>query len=167
MKKAYLKWWLLNTAVMVSCAFAIYMGIFKEAYQKDSSYLCLVIFCLYIMFSFYNGWIAYNFDKNKKVAEKDLDPVWFVSELCLSLGMIGTVIGFISMLKGFNDVGEGIKSVQKMMSNMSYGMATALYTTLAGLIFGNLLKLQAFHIEKQLQEKTCQDTENLDQKPVS
>jgi len=167
MKKAYLKWWLLNTAVMVSCAFAIYMGIFAEAYRKDSSYLCVVIFVLYTIFSFYNGWVAYNFDKNKKVTDKDLEPVWFVSELCLSLGMIGTVIGFIAMLKGFNDVGDGVKSVQKMMANMSYGMATALYTTLAGLIFGNLLKLQAFQIEKQLQGKSCHDTENSDQKQVS
>jgi hypothetical protein len=153
MKKVYLKWWLLNTAVLVSCSFAFYLGIFKEAYEKDSSYLCLVIFALYIIFAFYSGWIAHNIDSKKNITEKHLDPIWFVSELCLSLGMIGTVIGFISMLKGFNDVGDGIRSVQKMMANMSYGMATALYTTLAGLIFGNLLKLQAFQIEKNLQDK--------------
>ena len=71
-----------------------------------------------------------------------------MSEFCLSLGMIGTVIGFIQMLSGFSSIESGgTKAIQTLIGKMSYGMSTALYTTLVGLIFGNIIKLQCFKIE--------------------
>ena len=91
--------------------------------------------------------------------QSQVDFGWFVSDLCLSLGMIGTVIGFIQMLAGFAQPAEGTQALQKLLVGMAYGMSTALYTTLAGLIFGNLLKLECFHIESSVKEEKCQDTE--------
>jgi len=167
MKKNYLKWWLQNVVVLTCCGIASYFGVVKDIYQKDYSYLCFVIFGLYVCFSFINGWIAYSLDSGKQYNEKDLESSWFVSELCLSLGMIGTVVGFIGMLQGFSGNTEGAKALQKLLSDMSYGMSTALYTTLAGLIFGNLLKVQCFHLEKNIGRKKCQDTEIMEPKQVS
>jgi hypothetical protein len=71
------------------------------------------------------------------------------------------------MLKGFNDVGDASKSIQKLMSGMSYGMATALYTTLVGLVFGNILKMQSFQIERAIESKLCQRKKNMDQTQAS
>lgn len=153
MKSTYLKWWLLNATVFSGCVIAAYFGVFKDIYQKDYSYLCFVIMAIYVIFSFWNGWHAYEFDSKGKAKHNALEPSWFMSEICLSLGMIGTVIGFIGMLQGFSTGIDGTKAIQKMMSNMSYGMSTALYTTLAGLIFGNLLKLQCFQIERAIEAK--------------
>lgn len=167
MKKNYLKWWLQNVIVLTSCGIAAYFGVVKDIYEKDYSYLCFVIFALYVCFSFLNGWIAYKMDSGKRYEDKDLESCWFVSELCLSLGMIGTVVGFIGMLQGFSSNTEGTKALQKLLADMSYGMSTALYTTLAGLIFGNLLKVQCFHLEKNMGAKKCQDTETTDHKQVS
>jgi len=167
MKKTFLKWWLQSSVVFCSCLFVAYLGFFKEAIINDSSYLCIVIFNLFLAFTFYNGYIAYKLDSGMKVKEDDMEPTWFVSELCLALGMIGTVIGFISMLRGFNDIGDASKSIQKLMSGMSYGMATALYTTLAGLVFGNILKLQAFQIERSIEAKLCHAQKNTDQTQAS
>ena len=62
--------------------------------------------------------------------------------------MMGTVIGFIMMLAGFGAVdAKDANSIQNLMSSMSSGMATALYTTLAGLICSSLLKIQYFNID--------------------
>ena len=170
MKNNFLKWWLLNATVFVCFAIASYFGLLKEIYLKDSSFLTFVIMLLYFTNSGYNGYLAWNIDKGAILEEEESDTGWFVSEICLSLGMIGTVIGFIQMLSGFAKPVEGVQALQGLLSNMSYGMATALYTTLGGLICGNLLKFQCFMLEKNLgkkKEKECQKTETTDHTQAS
>ena len=140
----FLQWWLLNLVVLVISAVCFKLGLFHEIWKKDSSYLCFVIMLIYVFASGMNGVLCHR----KLFDEKHLDTGWFISEFCLSLGMIGTVIGFIQMLSGFAVMDGGAsKSIQNIIVSMSYGMSTALYTTLAGLIFGNLIKLQCFKMD--------------------
>jgi hypothetical protein len=78
---------------------------------------------------------------------------WFVADLLLSLGLLGTVIGFILMLgpiSGLDSTDES--AIRGALAAMSGGMAVALYTTLAGLIGGMLLKLQGFLLDGAVQE---------------
>jgi hypothetical protein len=78
---------------------------------------------------------------------------WFVADLLLSLGLLGTVIGFILMLapiSGLNTTDES--AIKGALAAMSGGMAVALYTTLAGLIGGMLLKVQGFLLDGAVQE---------------
>ena len=76
---------------------------------------------------------------------------WFTSDLCLTVGMMGTVIGFIMMLSGFAtvDVAE-IKTIQALIKQLGIGMSTSLYTTLAGLVCGALLKIQYFNLNQAI-----------------
>jgi biopolymer transport protein ExbB/TolQ len=68
--------------------------------------------------------------------------------MCLNLGMIGTIWGFILMLAGFVNVDvSDIKSVQELLTSMSGGMSIALYTTLTGLVCSQILKVQFFNLE--------------------
>ena len=70
--------------------------------------------------------------------------VWFASEAMITLGMIGTVAGFLIMLNtAFSglDVND-IRNVQEAISDMAIGMSTALVTTLVGLICSTLIKVQ-------------------------
>ena len=78
----------------------------------------------------------------------DLEEVgWFAAGFFTSLGMIGTVIGMIWALKGFIGVNiTDVAAIQKLISDMVYGVSTALYTTLVGLICSSLLKLQYFNL---------------------
>jgi flagellar motor component MotA len=73
------------------------------------------------------------------------EKFWFVAETCMAIGMMGTVLGFILMLGGSNlesidptDV-EGMKNV---IGQLASGMATALLTTLTGLIVSVSLRTQ-------------------------
>ena len=146
----FLQWWLLNFFVFVMGVISFRFGLFHEIYHKDSSYLCFVIMGIYVCVSGYNGYLC----KRSGVESGELEWGWFMSELCLSLGMIGTVIGFIQMLSGFSGLDSGgTKAIQALIGKMSYGMSTALYTTLVGLIFGNILKLQCFKIERFYEKK--------------
>ena len=76
----------------------------------------------------------------------------FVSDLCLTIGMIGTVAGFIYMLSSsFASIDvSNVSSLQGVLSHMSAGMATALYTTAAGLISSAFLKLQYFNYSAEV-----------------
>jgi MotA/TolQ/ExbB proton channel family len=78
---------------------------------------------------------------------------WFVADLLLSLGLLGTVIGFILMLapiSGLDASDDG--AIKGALAAMSGGMAVALYTTLAGLVGGMLLKVQGFLLDGAVQE---------------
>jgi biopolymer transport protein ExbB/TolQ len=65
--------------------------------------------------------------------------------------MVGTVVGFISMMSGFStlDVGD-MTTVQDMIKSLGAGMSTALYTTLVGLICSSLLKIQYFNLSQAI-----------------
>lgn len=70
-------------------------------------------------------------------------PGHFVADLLLKLGLLGTIVGFILMLLPVAEMTEFHPSLmQKLLGEMSQGMAVALYTTLSGLITSTLLQLQ-------------------------
>jgi hypothetical protein len=78
---------------------------------------------------------------------------WFIADLLLSLGLLGTVIGFIVMLGPISGLDAGDQSAIKgALAAMSGGMAVALYTTLTGLIGGMLLKVQGFLLDGAVDE---------------
>jgi hypothetical protein len=88
---------------------------------------------------------------------------WFVADLLLSLGLLGTVIGFVLMLGPMSHLDAADHgAIRAALAAMSGGMAVALYTTLAGLIGGMLLKIQGFLLDGAVQElvrRTTQLTE--------
>ena len=88
---------------------------------------------------------------------------WFVADLLLSLGLLGTVIGFILMLGPIGDLDTSDQgALRTALAAMSGGMAVALYTTLTGLIGGMLLKIQGFLLDGAVHElvrRTTQLTE--------
>lgn len=68
---------------------------------------------------------------------------WFVTDIMIKLGLLGTVVGFIIMLGSITNIGTFDASVmQDVLQAMSGGMGVALYTTLTGLVCGMLLALQ-------------------------
>lgn len=78
---------------------------------------------------------------------------WFVSDMMLKLGLLGTIIGFIFMLGSVSNIADfDITTMQKILRNMSTGMGTALYTTLAGLICSILSATQYHMLDRHADE---------------
>lgn len=68
---------------------------------------------------------------------------WFIADLMIRLGLLGTVIGFIFMLGSIATVTSvDLQALQQLLGTMSEGMRIALYTTLSGLSAGILLSFQ-------------------------
>ena len=82
--------------------------------------------------------------------EKKISYGVIASDIALKLGLLGTIIGFILMLKPIADFNStSPENLKIALSSMSSGMAVALYTTLTGLIISTLLRIQ-FHFSATL-----------------
>ena len=78
---------------------------------------------------------------------------WFIVDILLKLGLVGTIIGFILMLGSIADTSSlDVNTMQKVLKQMSSGMGTALFTTLAGLVGSMLLGLQYLLADKSADE---------------
>ena len=157
----FLKWWLFITMIMVGFIFAGSQGFIYTLWTEDStklSFLLLFIFLQMSVWCGYKTWTLSKFIDNKEEDKHIVEKIehlmevgWFTSDLCLTIGMIGTVVGFIMMLSGFATVDTNdIQTVQDLIKTLGTGMSTALYTTLMGLICSAGLKVQYFNLSQAI-----------------
>ena len=149
------------SAIMASSVLLAGLGLLGTLWEKDATKLSFVLLALFAVMS---GWCGYKtwrlsvFIDSKKpepyLIEKSehlMEVGWFTSDLCLSIGMMGTVIGFIMMLGGFANIDiNDMATVQGLIKGLGVGMSTALYTTLTGLICSALLKIQYFNLSQAI-----------------
>jgi nitrate/nitrite transporter NarK len=156
----FLKWWLVFSLFTIGLIFATSLGFTKEIYNKDLSYISVCTLALFYCQSVCCGKLFYNLsnDMSKKKLTKEkfstynrkAENGWFISEMCLNLGMLGTIIGFVMMLSGFESLDiSNPSTISTLLSNLGKSMATALYTTLVGIICGCLLKIQYYILDIQ------------------
>ena len=147
-RKTFLQWWLLFTLVIAGSVLAYITGLFSRVNEADFTKISFLIYGLFIVFSIKCGF------NTAKIKEDQAG--WFVSDIMITMGMIGTVIGFIYMLStcfGSIDTSQP-QTMQLALSKMSTGMGTALYTTASGLVCSLLLKLQLFNLERGIENQT-------------
>lgn len=153
-------------------------GAVDKVNQVDFTKISFGIYAIFVGFSVHTGIRTYKACKKDQLVMSDSEshPTisteefyelnrssqfgWFVADHLLTLGMIGTVLGFIFMLStSFAGLGAVNTAVlQTALMKMSMGMSTALYTTAAGLICSLLLKLQLFNYAVYLDQmaKLCE-----------
>ena len=146
----FLKWWLMVTLMVVGISTSIYFNFDTFLYENDLTKISLVIVSLFAICTSVIGYKIWNgVIQRKKIY--DYETEWFVSEVLISLGMIGTVIGFIFMLHsvfGNLNISDTV-AVQQSLGSMAKGMGTALLTTLVGLISSVLIKSQLVMVENE------------------
>lgn len=77
---------------------------------------------------------------------------WFYIDLMLKVGFLGTLVGFILMLGSVAETGTlDASTMQKVLQQMSVGMSTALYTTMASLVAGILLSVPYYLLDRGLE----------------
>ena len=164
----FLTWWLFFTFICVGGVIAGLNGLFVAMLAVDFTRLTFVIMFVAIIFILRGGKITYKLGKIDIITEEEgyslcseNESVWFTSDVLLTVGMIGTVLGFIFMLGAtFASAGAlTIPALQASLIKMGGGASAALYTTAAGLICGLLLRVQAFavsqYIDKIARKSKC------------
>jgi hypothetical protein len=146
----FLKWWLMVTLIVVGISTSIYFNFDTFLFENDLTKLSLVIVSLFVICTSVIGYkIWKSAIQRKKIYNYQTE--WFVSEVLISLGMIGTVIGFIFMLYSvFGNLNiQDTAAIQQSLGSMAKGMGTALLTTLVGLISSVLIKSQLVMVENE------------------
>lgn len=157
----FLKWWLFFTLVVVAAIYASYTGLMLTIWENDATKLSFLLFGI---LAFMSVWCGHKTWQMSKIVDSEepkrgliehiehlTEIGWFTSDLCLTVGMVGTVTGFITMLSGFADLDVSkIDTVQTLIKELGIGMSTSLYTTLAGLICSLLLKIQYFNLNQAI-----------------
>lgn len=78
------------------------------------------------------------------------DIGWFLVDLAIKLGLLGTIIGFILIFSSLNSTTiNGAEGLQDLLVSMSGGMGTALFTTLTGLVGSTILSAQYLLLGRQ------------------
>ena len=161
----FLKWWIFNTLLIIASIYLYMLGFFDHLFQSDPTRISIIIISILTLFSAFCGIQIWKVCKNlsgrvlhgkQSILEKQyllLSRVgWFVSDLCLGLGLLGTIIGFIMALGSFDmiDVGD-TSSIQAVIKRLGSSLGIALYTTLTGLIASILLKIQYYYLDHTIE----------------
>ena len=147
--KLLLQWWLLLCLIIFGVGVGIYYNMHNVIYDSDLTKLTIVIGVIFTISSFVVGLKVYLREIKETIVS--FDKQWFLSETMVSLGMVGTVIGFIVMLVTvFSELEmANVESMKQSLVFMAEGMGTALWTTLIGLICSILLKAQLVLVEDE------------------
>ena len=75
--------------------------------------------------------------------------MWFFSDVVMSIGMVGTLIGFLVVLTTvFADIDTtSTEAMKQVIGNLANGMGIALTTSLCGLIASIILKFELILLE--------------------
>ena len=141
-----------QTVAICFASFFIYSFEWFEAlYNSDQTKISFLILTVFIIASVTVGYLSYKkFNNFNKLS----NYVWFSSETMVTLGLIGTVAGFLLMLStAFDNLDvKNVENVQEVITDMSLGMSTALCTTLVGLVCSVLTKVQMVILENNQDE---------------
>lgn len=146
MNTKFWKWWTVaNLGFVLLGASQYYFGVAGILLEADSTYISFVIICVGILF-FLGLLINY---RAVEVKESENQFYWFLSDVVLSMGMVGTLVGFLMVLgQAFLDIDpSNIDSMTNAITVLATGMSTALVTTLCGLIVSVWMKMQLVIVE--------------------
>lgn len=149
-----LKWWFIFCLSLVATATCGMLGLLKTLWVVDITHLGIAMIALYFGASAFIGFLTYqgNYGRDAYV-KAHLGPCWYVAELFLALGMIGTMIGFIVMIRAAFGPDVDINNLKVVITNAASGLSTACITTLIGLICSYALKAQLVNLEMLLPDE--------------
>ena len=142
-----LKWWIQVSCIVFGSVVAYQLGWWHALWDADITKISIGILGVFAVTMLLTGYLSKNYQDKKSQALGNY--VWFASEAMITLGMIGTVAGFLLMLgSAFSNLDvTNIANIQAAIADMAIGMSTALSTTLVGLICSILTKAQMVILE--------------------
>ena len=137
--------WLIVTAGLLLATFGLFDTI-TEVVSHDGTHITSAIIALFILCH-----MAIPKAIDSEVMEEKL---WFMAEVMIAMGMMGTVAGFMLM---FGDAFANLdtsspETISAVLTEMAMGLGTALVTTLAGLIGAFTLKSELVFIARDYHE---------------
>ena len=137
------KIWTVLVLMILATALGYYWGAVDFMINNDFTYLSFVNIA--ILYGFTVNVMYKAFTKNMETT----DGEWFLSDAVLSIGMVGTLSGFLVVLystfQGLDP--SNTDSMRTAIETLASGMGTALLTSLVGLIASLIMKYQLVTLE--------------------
>jgi hypothetical protein len=144
MNKRFLVWWLVVVMQLIGFGIAIWYGAISFLIEHDITKLSFAIIMMWLVATTSIGYRSFK-------GRNDFETPWFLGESCMTVGMVGTVIGFMLMLgSSFTEIDpNNVESMKRVIVDMAGGMSTALLTTLCGLVASLFVKVQIILEEQE------------------
>lgn len=138
------KWWTVACLGLIGLGFGEYQfGLSDFLLGADNTYLTFVIIAIGVLatLSMLLKW--------RGMPGKENSMLWFLADAVLSIGMVGTLVGFLMVLgQAFADIDtSSTESMTAAIGTLATGMSTALVTSLVGLVTSIWLKYQLVILE--------------------
>lgn len=144
MNKYFIYWWVIACLQVLFFAICAKFGLYQEIIGIDPTQITKLIAVIHVGATLIIGFSIW------KKHEPFTEALWYTAETQLSIGMIGTLIGFIIMLNiAFGQVSGGdIEGIKQSIAMMGVGMGVAIRSTLLGLLSSVLIKAQLIILDK-------------------
>lgn len=142
-KSLFLRWTLFMCLVVIAAFIGLALGGSGHLASDPThiTYLTLTVFTLASLWCGRCAWKLSN-GSNPHEVEEDLAHGWFASSLCVTIGLIGTAVGYYIMLKNGNASGDPSEVIRKAFANTSI----AIVNTIFGAVSGALVELQSHFV---------------------
>ena len=94
-KKKFYLWWLSVLLIATATFWAQYFGFIAKVWTTDVTMLTSVITLLFLFANVKLGWVSYHIDsgtESMQALQKETNTMWFISEILMAIGMLGTVL---------------------------------------------------------------------------
>jgi hypothetical protein len=149
----FLRWWLILWLSIAAALAAGAFGFYPYLWRSDATFLSWASLAVYAVMTAFIGQLTHRARRGflQKVTQH-LPLCWFTANTLLSIGMVGTLVGFLLLLQSLAGVGPS-PDMQKVLGHMTVGFSTAGLTTIVGLVCSMLLKLQLINLQYLLRDQ--------------
>ena len=134
------RWILSTSAIAFLAAYYIWFGdALGVLFAADHSEIALGLIALIVATIAYIGVAAFKYkDPTPNIfgqvseANMSLDPPFFVAELCMGIGLLGTIMGMMSVLGVFDTMAAS--QTKQMISTIGAGVGAAQVTIFSGIL---------------------------------
>lgn len=146
----FLRWWLIALVIAVMAFWGWHQGIFASMFFYDHTKITLItlfVFSLASVMIGINTYTANAENAHELDQEQKLEFGWFAADICMTLGLLGTVVGFIMMMNTdlVSFAAQDPSAITRLISSLTASMGTAFYTTAVGVLTSILLKVQSYN----------------------
>lgn len=153
-RKLFLQWALFVCLVVISASIGVSLGWTGYVFGGDPTHVTTITLCVFVFTTIWCGRLCWRTEKgdDPKTIRRSLASGWFASSVCVTLGLLGTVIGYFIMMQNVSGGAEG--AAEQLVSQIRLGLGTVLINTIVGGVCGLLIEVQSHFIGQALEERT-------------
>jgi hypothetical protein len=152
-KSLFLQWALFACLVVIGTLIGTSLGWFGYVLGGDPTHVTLITLAVFCGTTAWLGWQCWRLseDGDAKAVLHSLKSGWFASSACVTLGLLGTVIGYFLMMQSVGGGGED--AAEQLVHQIRLGMGTVLINTVVGGVCGLLIEVQSHFIGQAVESR--------------